>query len=118
MVSVKNNKQQARRAEREATMFTLWDVSLTIDYGEVLDETEAYNVMYEEGLHRAVMSGYVDGMEFAKELIMTNKINDNVAMMILEKAERVNTLNTNAYLQINFEKTLQLKAAINHVRFV
>lgn len=49
-------------------MFTLWDQSLTIDYGEVLDETEAYNVMYEEGLHRAVMSGYVDGDEFVKEL--------------------------------------------------
>lgn len=34
---------------------------------------------------------------------MTNKINDNVAMMILENAERVKTLNTNAYLQIGFE---------------
>ena len=71
MVSVENNKQQARGAEREATMFTLWDQSLTIDYGDVLDETEAYNVMYEEGLHRAVMSGYVDGEEFVKELLMS-----------------------------------------------
>lgn len=37
---------------------------------------------------------------------MTKKINDNVAMMILENAEMVNTLNTNAYLEISFQKIL------------
>lgn len=49
-------------------MFTLWDLSLTVDYGEVVDESEAYNVMYEEGLTKAVITGYVDGEEFEKEL--------------------------------------------------
>lgn len=42
---------------------------------------------------------------------MTNKINDNVAMMILENAERVSTLNTNAYLEISFEKTLHIEGS-------
>lgn len=64
----REQQQQARRAGSEFMMFTLWDLSLTVDYGEVVDESEAYNVMYEEGLTKAVITGYVDGEEFEKEL--------------------------------------------------
>lgn len=49
-------------------MFNLHDVSMTMDFGEVSDETEAIMVLHENDHKAGVMCGYVDGEYIEKRI--------------------------------------------------